>query len=283
MALTIRNLHAEELKLPLQWAKNEGWNPGLNDWETFYSADPQGFFVAELDGEPIATVSAVNYDDTFAFCGLYIVKQEYRSKGYGMLITDACLAHAGNRITGGDGVLAKVPVYKRIGYVPIHKSIRFQLSSPRGLEKNATQASNIRELKDVPFAEVDRFDRLHFPAKRSAFLHKWISQSGSHAYGWVENDQLHGYGVIRRCASGHKIGPLFAENVTIAAQLFKELCLEAVEYPIYLDIPEPNKDAHTLVNHFGMLPGFEVMRMYRNGIADLNLNQIYGFTSFELG
>ena len=36
-------------------------------------ADPEGFLVGELDGEPIATVSGVRYSDDFAFLGCYIV------------------------------------------------------------------------------------------------------------------------------------------------------------------------------------------------------------------
>jgi hypothetical protein len=54
----------------------------------FAAADPEGFFIGELDGAPAATVSCVNYGVSFAFLGLYIVRQDLRGRGYGLRIWD---------------------------------------------------------------------------------------------------------------------------------------------------------------------------------------------------
>ena len=64
-----------EVSIALDWANAEGWNPGLNDAHTFYAADPSGFLIGKLDGQPIATISAVKYGLTFGFIGLYIVQK----------------------------------------------------------------------------------------------------------------------------------------------------------------------------------------------------------------
>ena len=56
---------------------------GLADEACFASVDPEGFFIAELDGRPAATVSCVNYDASFSFLGFYIVRADLRGKGYG--------------------------------------------------------------------------------------------------------------------------------------------------------------------------------------------------------
>ena len=58
------------------WAAREGWNPGLADAACFATVDPQGFLIGELDGEPAATISCVNYDEAFAFLGVYIVRED---------------------------------------------------------------------------------------------------------------------------------------------------------------------------------------------------------------
>ena len=42
-----------EVQLALDWAAHEGWNPGLHAATTFYATDPQGFLIAELDGESL--------------------------------------------------------------------------------------------------------------------------------------------------------------------------------------------------------------------------------------
>jgi ribosomal protein S18 acetylase RimI-like enzyme len=72
-----------EVDLAIEWAAEEGWNPGINDADCFYSADKHGFLVGLLDNEPIATISVVKYGEHFGFLGLYIVKPKYRGRGYG--------------------------------------------------------------------------------------------------------------------------------------------------------------------------------------------------------
>jgi predicted GNAT family acetyltransferase len=39
-----------------------------------------------IDNEPISSISAVAYNKDFGFIGSYIVKPEYRGKGYGIQI-----------------------------------------------------------------------------------------------------------------------------------------------------------------------------------------------------
>ncbi len=63
----------DDVDFALELAAREGWNPGIHDADCFYYTDPQGFFIGELDGEPIGCITAVSYEDSFGFIGLYIV------------------------------------------------------------------------------------------------------------------------------------------------------------------------------------------------------------------
>ena len=91
--LVVRRMAESELNLALEWAAAEGWNPGLHDAECFYAADPEGFFLGEFaDGEPIGCVSAVAYDKHYGFLGFYIVKPQYRGRGFGLQLWDAAMA-----------------------------------------------------------------------------------------------------------------------------------------------------------------------------------------------
>ena len=51
-----------------------------------------------------------------------------------------------------------------------------------------------------------------FSAFRPNFLTAWIAQPNALALGYLEQGNLQGYGVVRRCRDGCKIGPLFADN-----------------------------------------------------------------------
>lgn len=41
--LEFRKLDYAGLQTLVDWAKNEGWNPGINDAELFWNTDPDGY------------------------------------------------------------------------------------------------------------------------------------------------------------------------------------------------------------------------------------------------
>ena len=90
--ITIRAMTRPEMDMAIDLAAAEGWNPGLHDAAAFRTADPGGFLIGLLDGEPIGCVSAVSYEGRFGFLGLYIVAPRYRGRGYGMQLWKAAMA-----------------------------------------------------------------------------------------------------------------------------------------------------------------------------------------------
>ena len=46
--VTVRPMVADEVQAAVDWAADEGWNPGINDAEAFFRADRKGFFVVLL-------------------------------------------------------------------------------------------------------------------------------------------------------------------------------------------------------------------------------------------
>jgi len=267
-----------EVQIAIDWARQEGWNPGLHDAQCFYEADPNGFFIETLNEEIVGVGSAVAYDEHFGFCGLYIVKEACRHHGYGMKMTQERLKYLDDRIVGIDGVIENISKYKKIGYVSAHKNIRYELVKLPSIIGHA----NVIELSDISLQQLEMFDRRYFPAKRTRFLSAWINQPGSYALGYAD-PFLQGYGVIRKCFKGYKIGPLFADSFDIAKKLFESLCSKIQDGPIYLDVPENNPEAIKLVQEYGMAPSFKVMRMYRNGCPSFDISGVYGITTFELG
>ncbi|WP_244987621.1 GNAT family N-acetyltransferase [Methanoculleus chikugoensis] len=275
----VRTMDRREVGTAVDWAGQEGWNPGVHDAEAFYAADPGGFFVAELDGEPIGSVSVVNYGETFAFAGLYILKPGYRNRGYGSRLFAAGMAHAGDRNVGGDGVVEMQEKYRtRSGFRFAYRNIRFEGTG------GGSEPEGPADLAEVPFERLSAYDARHFPAPRPAFLSSWIRQEGTSGRAVLADDGgIRGYGVIRRCRSGYKIGPLFAETPEIAEEIFLALSAQAPGEPVYLDTPEPNAAAVALARRHGMSPVFETGRIYTKTIPDLPIREIFGVTSFELG
>jgi hypothetical protein len=144
--------------------------------------------------------------------------------------------------------------------------------------------ARVVDLAGVPFSTVCAYDRTCFPAERSAFLRAWLTQPDAAALGWIEDGRLQGYGVVRRCLNGWKIGPLFADRERIAECLFLALCSRAgVAEPVYLDVPEVNPAAVAMTQRHHMRVVFETARMYTGRPPAVAMHGVYGITSFELG
>jgi GNAT superfamily N-acetyltransferase len=277
---TIRTMTRQEINIAVDWAAAEGWNPGLYDADCFYAADPGGFLVGMLGDEPIATISAVKYGSSFGFIGFYIVKPEYRSKGYGMQIWNAGMESLSGRTIGLDGVVAQQDNYKKSGFALAYSNVRYQGTGGGDYPAGA----GIVPLSALAFDDICAYDQAFFPDNRREFLKYWINRPQSAALGIVRDNKLAGYGVLRICRTGFKVGPLFADSPECAEQLFVALKSHAPESaPVFLDIPAVNAAAVDLVNRQNMTVSFETARMYAGKAPDLPINRLFGVTTFELG
>jgi hypothetical protein len=277
---SIRTMSLREVDLAVEWADAEGWNPGLHDAGCFYAADHEGFLVGLLGSEPVAAISVVRYGSSFGFLGFYIVRREYRGMGFGLRIWNAGLARLQGRTVGLDGVLSQQDNYRKSGFSLAYRNIRYQCIGG-GRTENSRK---IVPLKCIPFEDLRAYDVPFFPDDRRAFLQCWINSDASTALGLLQNGSLAGYGVIRKCRTGYKIGPLFADSAIFAETLFSALkaCAPGGS-PVFLDIPEVNPEAINLVKRHHMSVVFETARMYKGTFPKLTLGRIYGVTSFELG
>lgn len=277
---TIRTATRTEVDIAIELAAKEGWNPGLHDADCYHAADPNGFHIGLLGDAPIATISAIKYGDTFGFIGFYIVNPAYRNRGYGIQIWRAALKHLEGRNIGLDGVVAQQDNYRKSGFKLAYRNIRYE---GIGGGKPPDNAEIIR-LSALPFETIESYDRPFFPEDRSPFTRSWVTQPDCTALGIMRGGKLSGYGVIRACRSGRKIGPLFADSPELAESLFLALKsgVETKE-PIYLDTPELNQAAVSLAKRHNMEVVFETARMYTGERPDMPLHRLFGVTSFEVG
>jgi hypothetical protein len=275
----VRMMRPEEVELIRTWSTAEGWNPGLHDGPCFFATDPEGFFIGQLDGQPVSCISCVAYDDSFGFLGQYIVKPEFRGQGYGVRTWGAGMGHLGARNIGLDGVLAQQSNYERSGFTFTHHHIRYQG------EGGGQSPTGVVRLADVPFEDVLVYDRDCFPAPRPTFLRHWLTLPESVALGCLREGRLAGFGVVRRGAKGFKVGPLFADDLAAAEVLLRGLTAEMGGGSFCLDAPDDGEHpaAGQLVRRFGMREVFRTARMYTRGRPRLDAGRVFGITSMELG
>lgn len=276
----IRSMTRPEVDLALDWAAAEGWNPGQHDAASFHAADPEGFLIGRLDGQPVAMISAVRYGQGFGFIGFYIVRPESRGQGHGLQIWNAAMARLRGRTVGLDGVVDQQDNYRKSGFALAWNNARFE-----GVGGGTEAADDaIVPLATLPFHTVAAYDRPFFADQRDGFLRAWIGQPGATALGLLHDGRLAGYGMLRPCRSGFKIGPLFADSPALAERLFVALKARTPQgAPLFLDIPVPHAAALDLVQRHGMTKGFETARMYAGVAPEVPMDRLFGVTSFELG
>lgn len=274
----IRNASEKDLEFMIDLAAKEGWNPGLYDKKPFFAADPNGFFVGELDDKIISCVSGVKYEDKFAFGGFYIVKEDYRGMDYGIQMYNHVIEYVNGLCFGIDGVVAQQENYKKSGFVFAHNQMRYE-----GIGMKGKLQTECMEIKNISIYDLVHFDKNIFKADRSSFLKEWITMPESYGLAITNNSLVTGYGIIRKCFKGYKIGPIFAEDKSIAEKLFLSLVEFAEGKEVYLDIPETNKEGMAIQEKYDMKYVFETARMYKNGNPGIPVEKVFGVTSFELG
>lgn len=282
-SVAIVTMSPAQVPYAIQLAAAEGWNPGLHDATSFHAADPEGFLMAELEGEPVGCISAVAYPGHFGFIGLYIVEPEYRGCGIGRALWRQAMQRLSGANIGLDGVVAMQETYARSGFKLAYRNVRYaasHLPSPGPLPDGVRMVP----ATEVPFDDVRAFDRRYFPADREAFLRAWIHQPGGLALAAVGPDGIRGMGVIRPCRDGHKVGPLYADDPAIANTLLLTLASQrSTDGPVILDVPEVNPAAVALAQGLGMQVIFETARMYTGDAPLVDLAGTFGVTTFELG
>ncbi|GAB5494245.1 MAG: GNAT family N-acetyltransferase [Phototrophicaceae bacterium] len=286
----IRKMRRDELDFAIELAAKEGWNPGIYDADCFYSVDSDGFLIGLLDGQPISCISVVKYANNYSFLGFYIVKEGYRDKGYGYKIWQEGMAYLDEYNIGLDGVLEQVDKYKNSGFELSHENARYMGYSTPDSDRSSERIINLR---DIPIEMLTAYDTDVFKSKRQKFLELWISRPETISLGIRDaNDStvLSGYGVIRKCREGYKVGPLFANSYEDARLLFSGLTGQfSKPTQIFIDVlaEEKNPNALQLTQEHNMSKVFSTARMYHmanpHHQMELPLEKWFGVTTFELG
>lgn len=282
-SLEFRKLDYEGLKTLVEWAEQEGWNPGPNDAGAYWATDPDGYYGYFDKGELIAGGSIVSYNQEFGFMGFFIVKPEYRAAGIGRKLwyerRDKLLGRLNKGATiGMDGVVDMQEFYRCGGFEIAYKDERYER-----LGEQFPIDTNISAIADEDIAAVLEYDKQCFGYSRPQFLLPWLRMPESKTFKYTADSSLLGFAIVRKANVGHKVCPLFADTPQVAEELYKA-CLNSVAgEPLYLDIPMVNSAAISLVEKYGAKYVFECARMYLGTPPTVDTNKIYGITTFELG
>ncbi len=262
----------------LDWAADEGWNPGLDDAAPFHAADPAGFFVAEAGGAPVAAISVVVHSGAFAFLGLYLCRPDWRGRGIGYGLWQHALAHAGGRTVGLDGVAAQQSNYAKSGFVLAGATSRYS-----GLLAPETHPE-VRAAVPDDAPALARLDAEANGIERPAFLATWLAPSETRRTVVLVRDGIAGVATARLCRYGAKVGPIVAPTPEDALALAAAALAEVTAAPLVtsIDLPEANAALAGTLTTLGFENSFTTARMYRGPAPDAGPT-LQAIATMELG
>ena len=269
--LTLCRAGRADLDWMIARAEAEGWNPGLEDGDAFYNADPGGFFLARHQDRIVACISVVNHSDSFAFLGFYICDPAFRGQGIGLALWRHALDHAGARTVGLDGVAAQEGNYARAGFVRSGATLRMEgpapLAAPTGTGAGTGAGTGmvLRPATPADGSAIARMDAAATGVTRAAFLSGWTATCRTRR-SFVLLDgagAVAGMATARLCRAGCKIGPVIAADRDQAVALIAHAARQMGQDRITLDIPDGQGAFVQWAQRAGFVQGFATARMYR--------------------
>ncbi len=233
--------------------------------------------MAREGGKPVSAISVVRHGPDFAFLGLYICRPDHRGRGLGWAVWQAGMAPGRGADGSLDGVVAQQDNYRSgLRPRPPHDPLR-RPAAPTG------RGVRVGGCGGHPAASWHSTNPSPALA-RPAYLGAWFGGGDTRR---TLIDRTAGeptaLGTIRRCRSGHKIGPLLAPDAATAEAVIGALAASAGADRVIIDIPERNADAIRLTERLGLRPAFETARMYRGPAPVEDIPRLFGEATLELG
>ena len=289
----------EVLRLVSEKRVLQGFRPGALDHECFFAADENGFFIGEVEGQPISSISVMKHTKNVAFIGQFLVYETHRSCGYGLKTWQMALEKASLQKDcnlGLDALSGTENMYEKSGFKSAWCVRRVEYAAAQGalVLKSLQPAVEILPVSSVQFHEIVEYDTSIYGFSRETFLQKWLYASNSHSYvATDEEGKVSGYVVVRTALKrdeGWKIGPLFADDPSITRSLYKavfdRLSGEDENAKVIADVPYGNATNQQAIQLVEEIPSTTILnctRMYTRGVpTNIHLQKIYGHTALEV-
>jgi ribosomal-protein-alanine N-acetyltransferase len=239
--------------------------------------DPEGNFLAIADTRLAGVLFTSRYDD-YAFMGPVIVKEEFRGDGIGeklMIQGMDYLKGLGVKSIELDAVFLALNLYRRLGFKDKHFSYRFKKESTGGTEK-------IQRLDISQTDEIIELDRKLTELNRSKHLRRFCNEFPDSIY-TITEDNLLAYGMVReRNGGSYAVGPLVAENSSLAERLLLGIMAKHPQKQILIGPLEPQREFIAFLRGLGFLHNIPALRMYYGEKRNYH-KHVYGIIAAEKG
>jgi GNAT superfamily N-acetyltransferase len=253
------DLGEQHLAGTMALSRAANWNQNEADWRMMLRLG-KGFGLSAADGSLVASIILLPYGDKFAWMSMVLVSPEHRRLGYASRMLRRALGYLQSR--GLTAVLDATPagreVYVQEGLRDTWSFQRYSLLESRPVSGGQDVSGlRLRQLADGDWPQILAQDLPAFGASRESLLRALAARLPEAALVAVRGERICGYLLGRDGREARQLGPLVAQDLTIAQALLSH-ALARVPAPLYIDIV----DRHTSLRSWALMQGFSVQRPF---------------------
>jgi len=275
----VRTMLLADESLGLRLKTQAGWNQTSADWCRVREMEPEGCFVAELDGQGVGTTVTTRLGDV-AWIAMVLVEESLRGRGIGTRLMEHALAHLDAQELPTirlDATPLGQPLYEKLGFQAEYELVRMQGVSGGGA------TCHTRSLTAPQLEGAIRLDTQVTGTDRSRLLRRLFGERPEAVAGLFRDGQLSAYHALRHGSLATQIGPAIATDAESGLILLNEALLRCPAGPVFIDIPVDNQPACHWAEVHGFTMQRRLMRMWRGRPVCDERKQIWGSFGPEKG
>ncbi len=292
-----------DLRLGLRLSRQAGWNQIESDWRRFMNMEPEGCFVAELNGCPAGTTTTCIFEKV-AWIAMVLVDKESRGQGVGTKLLKHSFDYLNARKVKAvrlDATHLGQPIYEKLGFVPEYELARFEGTAPssitlggslkaigfgdggeKSIPKRHKASPRDCRLRLPPFADMIKFDRQMTGTNRTKMLSLLFKEFPENTRIRTLHNKIDGFITMRPGANAFQIGPCTA-TINAGPALLSDALNRCAGNVVFVDIPTGNVPAVKITESNGLKIQRRFMRMCRGERIKDNPENIWAGSGPEKG
>lgn len=219
--VTLRPMTAADLKQAQALSAELRWPHRLQDWEAIFP-HAEGF-VAERDGEIIATALRWPWGERHATLGLVIVTPACQGRRVGHRLMTTLLDGLDDRTVLLHATAAGQGLYERLGFVRTGEIRQHQGIAQQSPPVEMDKGWRLRPAGTNDAATLAALDTAARGMPRDALIAELLESAEATVILVDDENEPRGFGMLRRFGRGHLIGPVVAPDAQNAKTLIAYL------------------------------------------------------------
>jgi len=244
----------------LKLCRKAKWNQMEADWQLFLQQSTEACLVATDNDQVVGTVTTIRYQDSFSWVGMVLVDPDFRRKGIGQqLLQEALQLLQSEETVKLDATPQGREVYLKLNFVDEYPLSRMN----RVLTEDIFHSTRARAIHKEDLPSLIEFDSKIFGADRSSLLQWMWEKAPGFAFLIEEGNEIKGYAMGRYGHDFMHVGPVIAQNFSIAKELVLAALQNCAGHPVILDVLHFEPEWMAWLKEIGFTEQRNFIRMFR--------------------